>query len=48
MIKNFTRALESIQRMEREESNENSGTENIITKIKNSTEGLYTSSDTAE
>lgn len=44
----FTRTFESIQRMEGEVSNENSGTENIITKIKNSIEGLYTSSDTAE
>lgn len=45
---NFTRTFESIQRMEGKVSNENSGTENIISKIKNSIKGLYNSSDTAE
>lgn len=34
--------------MEGEESNENSGTKNIITKIKNSIEELDSSLDTAE
>lgn len=34
--------------MEGEESNENSGTKNIITKIKNSIEKLDSSLDTAE
>ena len=34
--------------MEGEDSNENFGPENIITKIKIPIEGLYSSSDTAE